>query len=268
LGALLAVFILWARRVLPESPRWLAQRGEAQAAQTVLDQMEAGEDNFHDAPAAAAPSAPIFRELLTQWRGRVALGAALDFSEAAGYYGLFAFLPLVVLPRVGIGLAEVPRVFLLGNIGALAGGALAALLLDAWGRKLTVTGFYLLAAVAMLGMGAAMRSGSAAGVTWAFAVANFCATGSWVSAYPTFTELFPSHLRATGVGLCVALGRIGAALAPPLLVWMAARASVHAAILTLAAFWLLGALAMLPWCLRGIEGRRQPLENLTGEFAP
>lgn len=265
LGALLAVFILWARRVLPESPRWLAQRGDVRAAHAVLEQMEAGEGNFHDAPAVSAPTGRIFRELLTEWRGRVALGAALDFSEAAGYYGLFAFLPLVVLPRVGIGLAAVPRVFLLGNLGAVLGGALAALLLDACGRKLTVTGFYLLAAASMLGMGAALDSGSAGGVTFAFAIANFCATGSWVSAYPTFTELFPSHLRATGVGLCVAIGRIGAALAPPLLVWMAGRASVHAAFLTLAAFWLLGALAMLPWCLRGIEGRRQPLETLTGE---
>lgn len=267
LGALLAVFILWARRVLPESPRWLAQRGDVQAANAVLAQMEADSGTF-DIPVVTGPAGRIFRELLTQWRGRVALGAALDFSEAAGYYGLFAFLPLVVLPRVGIGLGAVPRVFLLGNLGAVLGGALAALLLDACGRKPTVTGFYVLAAASMLGMDAALQSGSAAGVTLAFAVANFCATGSWVSAYPTFTELFPSRLRATGVGLCVAIGRIGAALAPPLLVWMAARASVHAAFLTLAAFWLLGALAMLPWCLRGIEGRRQPLETLTGEAAP
>jgi len=270
LGALLAGFILWARRVLPESPRWLARRGQMEAARAVVAQMEAGEAHFDNAILAADAPRPagVLRELLVDWRGRLALGAALDFSEAAGYYGLFAFLPLVVLPRVGIGLTGVPRVFLIGNIGALLGGLLAALLLDVWGRKLTVTSFYTLAAASMLVMGAALQTGSASGVTLTFAVANFCATGSWVSAYPTFTELFPSHLRATGVGLSVAIGRIGAAIAPPLLVWLAGRNSVHSAFLVLAGFWLLGVVAMLPWCLRGPEGRQQPLEALTGESAP
>lgn len=268
LGALLAGFILWARRVLPESPRWLARRGQTDAACSVVARMEAGEERFGDAAGpgpgpAAAPA--VLRELLTDWRGRLALGAALDFSEAAGYYGLFAFLPLVVLPHVGIGLAQVPRVFLIGNIGALLGGLLAAFLLDHWGRKPTVTGFYTLAAASMLVMGAAMQSGSATGVTVAFAVANFCATGSWVSAYPTFTELFPSHLRATGVGLSVGIGRIGAAIAPPLLVWLAARDSSNAAFGVLAGFWLLGVVAMLPWCLCGPEGRHRSLEALAGE---
>ena len=31
----------------------------------------------------------------------------------------------------------------------------------------------------------------------AFMLANFFATGAWTSAYPTFSEIFPTHLRST-----------------------------------------------------------------------
>jgi hypothetical protein len=102
-------------------------------------------------------------------------------------------------------------------------------------------------------------------VLWAFVVVNFCATGSWISAYPTFAEAFSTPLRSTGIGASVAFGRIGAAMAPPLLVYLSSRISVMAAFGVLAGFYLLGAAAMVPWWIWGPEGRGQPLEALAGE---
>jgi hypothetical protein len=40
------------------------------------------------------------RELIVCYPGRVALGSLLDFSEAAGYYGLVAFLAALVSYRI------------------------------------------------------------------------------------------------------------------------------------------------------------------------
>lgn len=196
------------------------------------------------------------------------MGCALDFTEAAGYYGIFAFLPLVVLPRIGIAQRAVPIFFLVGNIGAVAGGILAAIGLDKAGRKPTVTGFYALAALSMIAMGIATRASSASGVLWSFVVVNFCATGSWISAYPTFSEIFPTASRSTGIGASVAFGRIGAALAPPLLVFLADRVSVMTAFGVLGGFYALGAIAMVPWWIWGPEGRYQSLEALAGEKNP
>jgi MFS family permease len=137
--------------------------------------------------------------------------------------------------------------------------------LDRAGRKWTVTLFYLLAAVSMLVMGVATLHRSAQGVLAAFVVVNFCATGSWVSAYPTFSEIFPTRLRSTGIGLSVAFGRIGAAISPLVLVALAERVSIVDAFAMLGGFYLLGVAGMVPWILWGPEGRGKPLEILGGK---
>ncbi|HVB37183.1 MAG TPA: hypothetical protein VND92_01550, partial [Vicinamibacterales bacterium] len=69
----------------------------------------------------------------------------------------------------------------------------------------------------------------------------------------------------TGIGFSVAFGRIGAALSPLLLVFLAERVSIMVSFGVLAAFWALGALAMIPWILWGPEGRGKALEVLGGE---
>ena len=91
---------------------------------------------------------------------------------------------------------------------------------------------------------------------------NLLATGSWIAAYPTFSELFPTSLRATGIGASVAVGRIGAMISPFLVGTVGAR-SMAAALLLLAGFWLLGAAAMLTWrWLGGIEAKGLQLERI------
>ncbi|MGH6976037.1 MAG: MFS transporter [Stellaceae bacterium] len=269
LGAILALFSVWARKALPESPRWLAGRGARDAAATITREI-AGDARVFVAVAPGQSSPTVsFRselgELLSHNFGRLALGCLLDFSEAAGYYGLFTLLPLVVLPHLHVADEAVPWFFIIGNVGAVVGGLLAAALLDGIGRKATVIGFYGLAALSMLAMARATAYGSAAGVLLTFAVANFCATGSWIAAYPSFSELFPTHRRATGIGFSVAFGRIGAMIAPPLLVAVAHTYSIFAAFGVLGTLWLLGAFVMVPWSIWGIEGKGRPLESLAGE---
>jgi MFS family permease len=272
LGAVIALFTIWARKALPESPRWLARRGRGEEAAGVSSRIAADHRRFARDRSAARPEAPRMAGFLRQLRalarrypGRLALGCLLDFSEAAGYYGLFTLLPLVVLPHVRIADSQVPWFFIIGNVGAMIGGLIAAIGLDRLGRKGTVLGFYGLAALSMLCMGWATLGGSASGVMLAFVIANLCATGSWIAAYPTFSELFPTDMRATGIGFSVAFGRIGAAIAPPLLVGVAQHFSIMAAFAAIAAFWSLGALAMVPWSLRGREGKGQPLELLASD---
>jgi MFS family permease len=273
LGAIIALFTVWARRILPESPRWLARRGRGAEAANVMERIEAGAHRFDFSAAGTeeTKSSGFFQQLRLLVRHhpwRLALGSLLDFTEAAGYYGIFAFLPLIVLPRVHIAESHVPWFFLIGNVGALAGGALVTAMLDKAGRKFTVTMSYVLAALSMLGMGVATLSGSAYGVLAAFVVVNFCATASWVSAYPTFSEIFPTALRSTGIGFSVAFGRIGAGLMPLLLAAVAEHSSVMAAFALLAGCYALGALVMVPWILRGPEGRGKSLELLCPEVGP
>ncbi len=207
------------------------------------------------------------RELIVCYPGRIVLGSLLDFSEAAGYYGLFAFLALFILPAVEVAPRFVPWFYLIGNVGALIGGILAAISLDRIGRKITVPTFYALAAIGVLLLAGATRTGDWRWVLVAFTLANLFATGAWISAYPTFSEIFPTHLRSTGIGLSVAVGRIGAFMAPLALAVVATAAGMLPALALLAGFWFIGVIAMVPWYFRGVEGRGMPLEEMVDSRA-
>lgn len=265
-GGVIALSAAWLRRHLPESPRWLIAVDRTDEAHAVIDAIEAGLTRL------PAPEAAPFRRrvgfqgamlatLIRRHPGRLALGALLDFAEASGYYGLFAFLPIVVLPALHLPAARLPVFYLAGSLGALAGGFAAAALLDRIGRGWTVGGFYLATAIGTIGFAAITGLGAGA-IMAGFALVNCLATGSWIAAYPTFSELFPTTLRATGIGASVAVGRIGA-MASPFLVAYAGSFSMKAALLLLAGFWLLGAAVILVWRFGGgIEARGLALETI------
>jgi len=269
LGGAIALSAAWFRRHLPESPRWLIEAGRPDAARAVIAGIEAGLTNLPQ-PAASPIAHRVRREansfirLLRLYPGRLALGAVLDFAEASGYYGLFAFLPIVVLPALHLPPARLPLFYLAGSVGALIGGLAAAGLLDRLGRGWTVGGFYGATALGLIGFAAITQYGAGA-IMLGFALVNLLATGSWIAAYPTFSELFPTALRATGIGASVAIGRIGAALSPFLVGYVGAR-SMPAALIMLAGFWALGAVAILVWRRRGgIEASGLSLERISAE---
>jgi MFS family permease len=269
LGGAIALSAAWFRRYLPESPRWLIEAGRPDDARAIIAGIEAGLTNLPQ--PAASPivhrvrrEANSFMQLLRLYPGRLALGAVLDFAEASGYYGLFAFLPIVVLPALHLPPARLPLFYLAGSVGALIGGLAAAGLLDRLGRSWTVGGFYAATALGLIGFAAITHFGAGA-IMLGFALVNLLATGSWIAAYPTFSELFPTALRATGIGASVAIGRIGAALSPFLVGYVGAR-SMPAALIMLAGFWALGAVAILVWRRRGgIEARGLSLERISAE---
>lgn len=271
LGGVVAIVVLYYRRRLPESPRWLASQGRTEEAEAIVARLEAqagiGEERVEGyATEQAQPKLlAAISELVHRYPGRLALGAALDLSEAFGYYGIFAFMPLVVFPAIGIPNNQIPIFYVLGNVGALIGGSLMTLVFDRLGRIRTVLLCYFLAAVGVGFLALATQTKGYALVLVAFMVSNGFGTAAWTAAYPTFTELFPTHLRGAGVGTSVAVGRIGAAFGVVLVTTVSLHTNVTVGYVIVIAFWLVGLVAMGIYALRrGTDAARLPLEAMVG----
>lgn len=277
LGGALSLLVLVFRRKLPESPRWLVTQGRVVEATAIVERIEARSGVADDRTAAGLaftvaerlPFRTALSELFRLYPARLALGAALDLSEGFGFYGMFAFMPLIVFPAIKISNDAIPYFYIVGNVGALAGGIAMSLLFDQLGRRRTIIGSYTLAATSIGWLAMATAHRNPAAVLVAFVATNALCTAAWTSAYPTFTELFPTNLRAAGVGFSVGVGRFGAAFGVLLVTYIATHLGIGAGYWLVACFWLIGAVAMAIWTVNGgTEAARRPLESLLPRAAP
>jgi len=270
LAGLLALAALWARKVVPESPRWLMLVGRHQEATQVVEQIERHVEAetgkslppVTDHVEVDAPPRSFFveiKELFSRFGSRVALASALNFSQASVVYGVMGLLSLVILPLVKIPAQDMPNYYLIGNIAAIGGALLASYLLDRAGRRGTLFTAYSLTALAIVYLFFAV---SPEQVLIGYSLVQFGVTWAYISAYVVSAEVLPTRMRASGLGISVAAGRVGAFFAPLILSQMfAVYHTAGAPLLALLGMVLPGPIAALVWWMGGFESRHLPLEQ-------
>jgi len=211
-GAVPAVYAVVVRRGLPESVRFLVSRGRTQEAEAVVREFEAAAGVEHprgdlvaEAPDAVRHSiwAPLLRRRTTAlW----AVWFCVNFS----YYGAFTWIPSLLVAD-GFSLVKSLQFTLVITLAQLPGYALSAFLVEAWGRRRTLSVFLLGSAVAAVLYAGADATSSilAAGM-----LLSFCNLGAWGALYAVTPEIYPTAVRGRGAGSAAGFGRIASILAP------------------------------------------------------
>ena len=237
IGTVPAIYALVVRRALPESVRFLERVGRTDEAETVVRSFEdaAGVDRGAERrpleptdPAIRSvpddPSPPPQRATgpaalwAPEMRSRTAASWVVWFFVNFAYYGAFVWLPSILVAS-GFSLVKSFEYTLLITLAQLPGYALAAVLIETWGRRATLASF-LVGSAASAGL-----FGWATGTTQIVVTGmllSFFNLGAWGALYAVTPEIYPTALRGTGSGWAAGFGRIASIIAPlavpPLLV--------------------------------------------------
>jgi putative MFS transporter len=206
-----ALLVVWIRRSVPESPRYLVSAGRVEEAQGIL--ADVARVNGADRPGLVAPAPAATPETVGDlWRGglrRPTLTLWLAwFAIGLAYYGLFVYLPTIFVDR-GFSFVRTYGYTLILAAAQIPGYLTAAWLVERWGRRSTLVTY--LAASGVFTIGFAIADSTVAVVVNA-ALMSFFALGAWAALYAYTPESYPTTLRATGMGWASAMTRIAAAL--------------------------------------------------------
>jgi MFS family permease len=228
-GPALAFVIIFIRRNLPESPRWLITHGRVQEAEEAVRRIEeaALRDGQHLDPvpeSAAITIVPerrygyltLLRVAFRQYPKRAILGATLMITQSFLYNAIFFTYSLVLTKFYHVSNNAVPLYGLAFAVGNLAGPLLLGQLFDSVGRKKMISGTYLISG-GMLAFSAWLFAAgilSAAGQTFIWIVIFFFASAGASAGYLTVSEIFPIEIRAEALAVFFAVATIVGAVGP------------------------------------------------------
>jgi len=258
IGSMGAALAWYFRRRLPESPRWLESRSRHDEAEKIVAALEseslsgasrqktaALRSNFETAAQCEESAAHTEEKVnvglaergsfLELWRPpyrrRTIMLVIFHALQTIGYYGFANWAPTFLLRR-GVSLVHSLNYTLLIALVSPLGPALAVLTSDRVERKWAIVTMALL--IAALGLGFAFWSAPVL-IVASGALVTLCS--NWFSAllHAYQSELFPTRLRATGVGFTYSWSRLSAVFSSLLIGAVLVRGGVGAVFTLLAA---------------------------------
>ena len=260
-SALAAVLVLWIRRSIPESPRYLAISGRVDEAKEILARIAAA--NGRPAPEGdltvgeREAGSPVANLWVPRLRRVTVMLWITWFCISLAYYGIFTWLPNVFVERGLPPLQTYQNTFILA-LAQLPGFFSAAYLIERWGRRNTLA-VYLLASGAATFLFATVTGFG--GLLASAVLMSFFSLGAWGSLYAWTPELYPTEIRTTGMGWASGMARVAGVISPTLGGALFALALLNALSLWAAAF-AIGGLAVF---LLGVETKKQALSDTVSD---
>jgi len=204
------------RFYIPESPLYLNRNGKSDQAHQVLQRVAKVNGNNITIPQLQAEPQErksIFALFSPEMRRRsISLFLAWALISIA-YYGVFVYLP-VRLSTEGFAFMRGQEFLVILALVQLPGFALSAYGVEKWGRKPTLIGFLLLSAVGCMLYSLGTDPVIVVGSTL---LMSFSLLGTWGALYAFTPEVYPTALRASGMGTAGAMARFGGLFAPAII---------------------------------------------------
>lgn len=231
ISALPAIYALYLRMGLPDSPRFSAVKDKTRLS--------------------------VFQSIQKLWSGeyarRTTMLWVLWFCVVFSYYGMFLWLPSVMVMK-GFSMIKSFEYVLIMTLAQLPGYFTAAWFIEKLGRKFVLVTYLVGTAIS------AYFFGTAESITMLVASGIFLSffnLGAWGALYAYTPEQYPTNIRGSGAGMAASIGRIGGILGPLLVGYMVTQKIAISSIFTIFCIAIL--VAAITVFLLGKETKRQEL---------
>jgi MFS family permease len=229
LGPALGFLVLFVRRNLPESPRWLVMHGrvaEADAAVAEIERhtMDSGgslepldeSKAIEITPASNIGFLALTKTLFVTYPKRSILGASLMITQSFLYNSIFFTYALVLTKIYGVASTSTAYYFIFFAAGNLAGPLLLGHLFDSVGRRKMITGTYLLSGILLAISAFLFHAGDLDAITQTlcWCIIFFFASAGASAAYLTVSEIFPVEVRAKAIAVFFAIAQCFGSFGP------------------------------------------------------
>jgi MFS family permease len=277
LGPALGFVILFVRKNLPESPRWLLMHGRVEEAEAAVKQIEdeaakSGELRPVDeskaidvVPATNIGFIALARTLFRTYPSRSVLVATLMISQSFLYNAIFFTYALVLTKVYGVSSGRTEYYFMLFAVGNLAGPLLLGKLFDSIGRRKMISGTYIISAILLAFSAVLFKAGDLNAVTQTvcWCVIFFFASAGASAAYLTASEVFPVEVRAKAIAVFFAIAQSFGAFGPWFYGRLIGNGQDHSKLFY---GYLIGAAVMaiggIVAAVLGVNAERQSLEDI------